>query len=104
MGGAIARVCSSTHPSPWAAMLAGFTVLSPLGQAFHDGSIQKYARHNMSEQRRPERILTQHGASISPNPLIRNAAVVVGRAARTLATQRGLRSDTLFFGGTDFQP
>ena len=22
MGGAIARVCSSTHPSPWAAMLA----------------------------------------------------------------------------------
>src|SRR5450755_354546 len=28
MGGASARVWSSTHPSPWAAMLAGFTCLS----------------------------------------------------------------------------
>src|ERR1700682_2531124 len=27
MGGASARVWSSTHPSPWAAMLAGFTCL-----------------------------------------------------------------------------
>src|ERR1700676_5300128 len=36
MGGASARVWSSTHPSPWAAMLAGFMCLSSTQPAAGD--------------------------------------------------------------------